>query len=189
MLRPHVLARIVTASWRAAGLSLETWRLLQGVLHDEFSHFAEEGYHETNRFLIERHVLPEVDLRPFIRRARNMHRNFGGTADGFAHSGGGVSTGASGRGGEVGEETRMMTRAAGLARGMDHAEAVLGRLNKLVGRQLPEFAVTSRDHVPASPRLRTAIAEAQQEIAQLFEWRTGLVSLGTPTGELFSKGK
>ena len=81
-------------------------------------------------------------------------------------SGGGASTGTGARGGEVGEETRMMTRAAGLARGMDHAEAVLGRLNKLVGRQLPEFAVTSREHVPASPRLRTAIADAQQEIAR-----------------------
>ncbi len=166
VLRPHVLARIVTASWRAAGLSLETWRMLQGVLHDEFSHFAEEGYHETNRFLIERHVRPEVDLRPFIRRARNTHHNFGGTGDSFVHSGRGSGSGAGGRAGEVGEETRMMTRAAGLARGMDHAEAVLGRLNKLVGRQLPEFAVTSRDHVPASPRLRTAIADAQQEIAR-----------------------
>jgi len=166
VLRPHVLARIVTASWRAAGLSLENWRLLQGVLHDEFSHFAEEGYHETNRFLIERHVLPEVDLRPFIRRGRNTHRNFGGTGDGFVHSGSSASAGAGGRAGEVGEETRMMTRAAGLARGMDHAEAVLGRLNKLVGRQLPEFAATSREHVPASPRLRSAISDVQQEIVQ-----------------------
>jgi Protein of unknown function (DUF1631) len=63
ILRPHVLARIVTASWRAAGLTLEAWRTLQVVLHDEFSHFAEEGYHETNRWLIQRRVLPEVDLR------------------------------------------------------------------------------------------------------------------------------
>ena len=36
----------------------------------------------------------------------------------------------SGRGG-VGEETRMMTRAAPLARSREHAEAVLGRLNRL----------------------------------------------------------
>ena len=35
-----------------------------------------------------------------------------------------------------------MTRAAGLARSADQAEAVLGRLNRLVGRQLPEFADT-----------------------------------------------
>ena len=87
-LRPHVFARIITASWRAAGLGLETWRQLQGVLHEEFSHFSEEGYHETNRYLLERQVLPEVDLRPFIRRSRNS-----------AHSSGGYSTSSQGMGG------------------------------------------------------------------------------------------
>ena len=60
VLRPNVFARIVTASWRAAGLGLAPWRELQGVLHEEFAHFAEEGYHETNRFLLERQVLPEI---------------------------------------------------------------------------------------------------------------------------------
>jgi hypothetical protein len=166
VLRPHVLARIVTSSWRAAGLSVETWRLLQTVLHEELSHFAEESYHETNRFLIQRHVLPEVDLRPFIRRSRGaVTRGFGstsGAAAGFTPSG----RGASHERDEVGEETRLMTRAGGLLRGMDHAEAVLGRLNRLVGRQLPEFAVTSGRPPSASPRLKTAIAEAQQSIVR-----------------------
>ena len=166
VLRPHVLAGIITSSWRAAGLSVETWRLLQTVLHEELSHFAEESYHETNRFLIQRHVLPEVDLRPFIRRSRAVAtRGFGSTgsaAAGFTSSG----RGASHERDEVGDETRLMTRAGGLARGMDHAEAVLGRLNRLVGRQLPEFAVTSSHPPSASPRLKTAIAEAQQSIAR-----------------------
>jgi Protein of unknown function (DUF1631) len=164
-LRPHVFARIVTASWRAAGLSLEAWRELQAVLHEEFAHFAEEGYHETNRFLMERHVLPEVDLRPFIRRSR------GGSTGGYTgtsqSSSAFASSSTDGRG-EVGEETRMMTRAAGLSRGMDHAEAVMGRLNRLVGRQLPGFGVTQQDRppVPASPGLKAAIADAQQGIAR-----------------------
>ena len=164
-LRPHVFARIVTASWRAAGLSLEMWRELQSVLHEELAHFAEEGYHETNRFLIERHVLPEVDLRPFIRRSR------GGSTGGYSGTSSSTSAFAAsdsdGRG-EVGEETRMMTRAAGLSRGMDHAEAVMGRLNRLVGRQLPGFGVTQQDRpaVPASPRLKAAISDAQQGIAR-----------------------
>ena len=174
VLRPHVLARVVTASWRAAGLGIETWRMLQGVLHEELSHFAEESYHETNRFLIQRHVLPEVDLRPFIRRSRGSNtRGFGSTSTasaGFSASGRGMLDGS----GEVGEETRMMTRAGGLARGMDHAEAVLGRLNRLVGRQLPEFAVTSSSPVSASPRLKTAISEAQQSIARRLS--TGIVA-------------
>ena len=170
VLRPHVFARIVTASWRAAGLSLDAWRQLQGVLNGEFAHFAEEGYHETNRYLLERRVLPEVDLRPFIRRSRGVYSG-GVTASvhgsaGFVSSRTGGGGGPSDGRGEVGDETRLMTRAGGLARGMDHAEAVLGRLNRLVGRQLPGFGATQRDAPMPAPRLKTAINDAQQVIAR-----------------------
>ncbi|MES2228119.1 MAG: DUF1631 family protein [Pseudomonadota bacterium] len=165
VLRPHVLARIVTASWRAATLSLEAWRELQGVLQDEFAHFAEEGYHETNRYLLERHVLPDVDLRPFIRRSRNAGGSAGTSTRGaFVQSGGGA---ADHRGG-VGDETRMMTRTAGMAHGADHAEQVLGRLNRLVARQLPGFGVTQQGGRPVTtaPRLKAAINDAQQGLAR-----------------------
>jgi hypothetical protein len=167
-LRPHVFARIITASWRAAGLGLETWRQLQGVLHEEFAHFSEEGYHETNRYLLERHVLPEVDLRPFIRRSRNTTHHGGYSASVQATGGFSSSRSGTGQGREVGEETRLMTRAASLSRGIDHAEAVLGRLNRLIGRQLPGFGATEHDRppVPTSPRLKTAINDAQQGIAR-----------------------
>ncbi len=69
----------------------------------------------------------------------------------------------SGRSGGVGDETRMMTRTAPLARSGEHAEAVLGRLNRLVGRHLPAFADTSRAQ-KLSPRLAQAIELAQQGI-------------------------
>ena len=165
ILRPQSLARVVTTAWRAAGLGLDMWRMLQTVLHEEFAHFSEEGFHETNRFLIQRHVLPEVDLRPFIRRTRGTHRNFQGTTHtpaGLSQSGVHSSDGR----GEVGEETRMMTRAGGLQRASSgHAEAVLDRLNRLVGRHLPEFVATAHAPAPASPGLKAAIAEAQQGIA------------------------
>ena len=59
-----------------------------------------------------------------------------------------------------------MTRAGGLARGADHAEAVLGRLNRLIGRQLPEFVSTQQAVRPTSPALKAAIADAQQGIAK-----------------------
>jgi len=62
ILRPHVLARIVSSTWRSAGLSQSAWGTAQTILHDEFSHFAEEAYHETNRWLIQQRVLPEIDL-------------------------------------------------------------------------------------------------------------------------------
>jgi len=204
VLRPHVLARVVTNSWLAAPLGFDAWRVLQTVLHDELSHFAEETYHETNRFLLARHVLPEVDLRPFIRRS-----NHGGAP---THGGGSTRTGSTGGFGtptgtappaptdfqqsamkpaaaeahEVGEETRMMTRAAGLARGPDQAEAVLGRLNRLVSRQLPDFAHTSSEPQPPSPRLNAAIAQAQESVARRLSSaaaaaaNSGAPAVGTP---------
>ncbi len=165
-LRPHVLARIATASWRAAGLSLDTWRLLQTVLHDEFAQFVEEGYHEINAWLIQRRVMPDVDLRPYIKRSANSAW-VGSVASGV-HSLSGAHSSGHGRMG-VGEETRLMTRAGALARGIDHAEAVLGRLNKLIGRQLPEFVATQQAGATAavaSPALRAAISDAQQGIAR-----------------------
>jgi hypothetical protein len=197
LLRAHVLARIVFDAWRIAGLSLESWRELQPVLQEEFALLVEEAYHETNRWLIEQGVLPEVDLRPFIRRSRT-HPNAplgwaGGTgvrADlgeragppsaypsghgaldagrGYGHGG---SSGSGARG--VGEETRLMTRSAPLARSREHAEAVLGRLNRLVARHVPEFGVSTHRQplAPAGPRavspgLARAIDTAQQGIRQ-----------------------
>ncbi|MCO4094930.1 MAG: DUF1631 domain-containing protein [Acidovorax sp.] len=63
----------------------------------------------------------------------------------------------------VGDETRMMTRAAPLGRGSDHAEAVLGRLNRLIGRQLPGFADTTHAR-PVTEALSLAINNAQQNL-------------------------
>ena len=171
VLRPHVLARIVASAWQGAAMNHETWRLLQDVLHDEFAHFTEEAYHDTNHWLVQQRVLPEVDLRPFIRRSRGSH---GGSTSSVI--GGGAAptstlrsaSGSSGYGGSAGghgpaDETRMMTRAHGIARVGEQAGAVLGRLNRLIGRQVPEFATTTRA-VPPSPGLKVAIDEAQQTI-------------------------
>jgi uncharacterized membrane protein YgcG len=184
ILRPHVVARLVTSSWLNATLSLDAWRTLQSVLHEELAHYAEEAYHETNRWLLQRRVLPETDLRPFIRRTRDSGRSGGGGGGGGPGPGpggfGAPSGSASGLGSvyhptdvraadvhsEVGEETRMMTRASPLHRGPDPAEAVINRLNRLVSRQLPEFGDTARSAAPASPGLSAAINKAQQGIAR-----------------------
>ena len=177
ILRPHVLARLVTSSWLSAPLSLDAWRTLQPVLHEELAHFAEEAYHETNRWLLQRKVLPETDLRPFIRRTRDSGRaDLGGGRRVVGPGPGRVRRRLPGSASrparptrpsrraptdaptEVGDETRMMTRAGGLQRGPDPAEAVLNRLNRLVGRQLPDFGDTPRQVAPASPRLSAAIS-------------------------------
>jgi Protein of unknown function (DUF1631) len=233
LLRAHVLARIVFDAWRACGLTLEGWREAQVLLHEEFAHLVEEAYHDTNTWLVARHVLPEVDLRPFIRRARThpnaplgwqagMGQGGGGTSaaggpSGFGGHGGstgpvssyggfGFDTGpnrghpASGpspistrpstplnlearggpqgtapRPGSVGDETRLMTRASPLARSRETAEAVLGRLNKLIGRHVPGFGSSTRAQnlppgppAPLSPGLARAIVNAEQGVRQYF---------------------
>ncbi len=187
VLRPHVLARLVSGAWRSAGMTMDEWRLMQASLHEEFAHFTEEAYHETNRWLLQNKVLPDIDLRPFIRRSKNVAFWPTATGGAGASSSFGLSAGGSAfdslRGG-VGDETRLMTRAASLSRGIDHAEAVLDRLNRLVGRQLPDFAQTARipgGAAPASPALQAAIADVQQGIASRMGDGPGSPVISTPT--------
>ncbi|MBL0090175.1 MAG: DUF1631 family protein [Ideonella sp.] len=248
MLRAHVLARVVLDTWHQSGIDSPGWREIQTTLHEEFALLVEEAYHETNRWLIGQKVLPEVDLRPFIRRTvdHNLDHDstsgdagdhgFGsshfpssrypasgehgagagrqlpngepagshsrhpaqaaeqvqatrnrmtggqqgavtparpalmrpaGRTGGAQMSGGGAWARPPGGRGSVGDETRLMTRASPLARGgSDHAEAVLGRLNRLVGRHLPGFAETGHGHTVLTPRLARAIDNVQHSMQQ-----------------------
>lgn len=52
VLRPHALARAAVDSWRTVGLSVDHWKLVQALLHEEFAALVHEAYHETNRWLI-----------------------------------------------------------------------------------------------------------------------------------------
>ena len=216
MLRGHVLARVVLDAWRSSGMTATDWREAQPILHEQFASLAEEAYHETNRWLIDNKIMPEVDLRPYIRRSSDHAQSSvsGGNSrpGGISSTASMSSAGAPGRsaarqgwGGDprgaadayrqdaaptgahrhgldrpnrsprqssdhdvtVGEETRMMTRAAPLARGSDHAEAVMGRLNRLVGRHLPGFADTMNAR-PVSDALSSAINLAQQNLRKRF---------------------
>ena len=179
LLRAHVVARIVVKAWRDAGLAIDGWRLLQAPLHEEAAALLEEAYHETNRWLIEHGVLPEIDLRPLIRRTRDT-----GVAPSTTGRGHLAPPAASGTGtrGDVHEETRLQTHAAPLQRGTaENAEAVLGRLNRLVGRQLPQFASTAQPST-ISPRLKAAIGDAEAALQRrLSTSSAALAAAGRPT--------
>jgi hypothetical protein len=157
ILRAHVVARLAVDAWRQSGLDLEAWRVLQDALHSEFALLVEDAYHETNRWLVDRRVLADIDLRPHVRRTR-------GVATGHTTTTGSGGYAVSGRGG-VTQETRLLTRASGLQPPKDHASAVLSRLNRLIGRQLPEFSVTAPMR-PASVPLREAINSVQAGLQQ-----------------------
>ena len=189
LLRAHVLAKLVVDAWLGAGLTQGDWSDLQSVLHEEFAELVEIAYHEANRWLVERHVLPEVDLRPLIRRHRGYTPLPVSGLDLGPQSRFGAGDGAPGAfvasrpgslaapQGYVGEETRMMTRAAALPRSADHVEAVLGRLNRLVGRHVPGFLASTRPRA-LSPSLGRAIETAQASIRQRLTPETGRGELG-----------
>ena len=172
--RAHVLARVMLEAWRASGMSLDGWRELQSVLHEELAHVVEEAYHETNRWLIDNGVMPEVDLRPLIRRSRGV--NTGGIFSGALGANPGDATSTSVRGGmsggggrTVSDETRLMTRAGPLRR--ENSGEILSRLNRLVGKQLPGFGDTAHMK-PMSPVLAEAINNAQVNVQQRLATRT-----------------
>jgi hypothetical protein len=157
LLRTHVLARIVMQAWTDAGLEDKGVRDLQPVLHEEFGLLVQEAYHEANSWLVSQRVLPDIDLRPLIRRSR------GGATTGYA--------------GLVSDETRLMTRSGGAGSGDvhgpggDNAVAVMTRLNRMLERQVPAFAETARagHQRTVSPGLAAAIGQAQQGVQRRIE--------------------
>jgi len=68
------------------------------------------------------------------------------------------------------DETRLMTQAPGLARTPAQSQAVLGKLNQLVARQVPGFDQTApQSHSggsPMAPALGQALSNAQQAVRQ-----------------------
>jgi hypothetical protein len=195
LLQPQVLANCVLGAWQAAGLSLEHWRTLQTVVHDEVSALAEAGYHEANRWLLGQGVRPEIDLRPFIRRSRAAAQAAGaglgrvsgsgslGASSGNTSSGSfspsTVSGGAAGPASPTGRSTvpddRGSSRASGTAAAasptQQHAEVVLSRLNEMMSRHLTDYAgLPGRRPAPraASARLGDAIRQTQVQLQQRF---------------------
>ncbi|MCH8178731.1 MAG: DUF1631 family protein [Proteobacteria bacterium] len=151
------LARSVVDSWQDAQLSGEHWQTLQTVLQNEVAQWAQEAYHVANKALLEQGVRPEIDLRPFIRRARDagtaltrpgeveeMSPRGLVAAAGARHTPGTVPGSNSGLQplGRAHEETRLMTQTPGMARGQAHSQAMLGKLTALVARQVPGFVPT-----------------------------------------------
>lgn len=158
-LRTHVVARMVTLAWAQAGLSDAALRDLQPILQAEFGLLVQEAYHEANAWLVSQRVLPDIDLRPLIRRVK-----------------GGVTTAYAGLA-EVHQETRMMTRPGAVAEGDpqagpgEKAMAALANLNRMIERQVPAFSDTARigQRRSVSPALSDAIGQAQQGVQRRLE--------------------
>ncbi|RZL07550.1 MAG: DUF1631 family protein [Rubrivivax sp.] len=128
VLKPAVFARWVLDAWMSAGIGLDHFKTLQSVVQEESAHLAEEAYHEANRVLLDHGVRPEIDLRPFIRRAkdsgivRSMAPSAGvsnllaaGGMAGTARTGHGAGAGGVG-GSSLTGQTNRVTGPGGLGR-------------------------------------------------------------------------
>ena len=69
LFRPQQLAKIVVRSFIDSDFGPDAWAGVESVMKVEISALATEAYHEANRFLIEKGVLPDVNLRTLIRRS------------------------------------------------------------------------------------------------------------------------
>ena len=189
LLRAQVLARLVLDAWFEAGLSSSVWQMLQRWLHHEFSQLLNEAYHEANHWLIQQGVMPEVDLRPFIRRnapAGGMTQA-APLAPATAH--GGIAPQATPHGAQAfgagAPAVPVGTPAS------QSAQQVMAQLQRVLARHVPELAQAparpgmpmpgpaTRSGLPAapigtsvggptirggSPRLNAAINHAQEAV-------------------------
>jgi hypothetical protein len=69
LFRPQSLARAAVKTWIEAKLSMEVWAGVDAVLQKTIAQEALKVYEATNAWLIERGVMPEIDMRSFIRRS------------------------------------------------------------------------------------------------------------------------
>ncbi|MFG6458252.1 DUF1631 family protein [Roseateles sp. BYS96W] len=141
LLRAHVVARIALDAWTRVGLGAHIWQLLHHELHEEFAQLISEAYHETNRWLIAQQVLPEVDLRPFIRRTAR------GTRDASVAPAGLPSPAAA-----PAQPTPPPAAAAEppRSRAAVQANEVMSHLQRVLARHVPGFPV-SKSHAATRP--------------------------------------
>ncbi len=153
VLRPEVLSQQLVARWGEQGLSRQDWALTQVVLEPQLAEALVEVYHEANAFLVAQGVMPEIDLKPLVRRTGTQSAV---SPVAVAPPPAPMPSAA--------EETRMLTNRQPLAKVRARAHGVLGQLKRMLGEQVADFDAT-RPAKP-SPALSDALAQAEtQQVA------------------------
>ncbi|MBS0452921.1 MAG: DUF1631 domain-containing protein [Proteobacteria bacterium] len=97
VLRPEVLAKLLVDQWLAAGLTRALWTKVQDVVQQQMLDVILKAYKDANAFLVSRGIMPEIDLKGFVKRAHgapsSVPMGFSGrgmTMDAPLHGGGAV---------------------------------------------------------------------------------------------------
>lgn len=98
VLKPEALARTLVDQWLAAGLSRESWTRVQDVVQQRLVDAVVQAYKDANAFLIERGVMPEIDLKSFVKRTASAGSNSMPLGGSFARASqpGGIAPGMGG---------------------------------------------------------------------------------------------
>jgi hypothetical protein len=191
LFRANVVAKLALDAWTRSGLSNSDWQMLRSELHQEFAQLLGEAYHEVNAWLLTQSVMPEVDLRPSIRRAAQAAGTLaypGQSAEAQLRGGalqGGAIRGSSGLSAAAAAAALHPAAVAARSPVSSQAEEVLQLLQRIVGGQVPAFAATRLEsHAAAlsggasalapmaagaakhslAPRLSSAIKHAQEAL-------------------------
>jgi hypothetical protein len=68
ILKPEVVSQYIVEQWRRAGMSPESWRMVQDILNARLADHMVECYHAANELLVNAGVMVEIDLRPLVKR-------------------------------------------------------------------------------------------------------------------------
>ena len=106
VLRPEALAKVLVEQWLAVGLTRVLWTRVQDVIERQIVEAAADAYKAANTYLIDKGVMPEIDLKSFVKRT-------GASSSGAVPLGGGSGGGF--HGGQVATGTQHFTPGAGAA--------------------------------------------------------------------------
>ncbi|MDQ0588244.1 DUF1631 family protein [Variovorax paradoxus] len=79
VLRPETLAKLLVDQWLAAGLSRTLWARVQETVQQQLVGVVVKAYEDANAFLISSGVMPEIDLKSFVRRTGGSSSTSGAT--------------------------------------------------------------------------------------------------------------
>lgn len=86
VLKPETLAKVLVGQWLAAGLSRELWNRVQEQVQAHMVDAVVKAYKEANAFLVASDVMPEIDLKSFVRRTGSVTSGAAALGGGFSGS-------------------------------------------------------------------------------------------------------
>ena len=91
VLKPESLAKLLVEQWLAAGLDRGLWTRVQDTVQTNLVDVVVAAYKDANTFLIDKDVMPQIDLKSFVRRTgggpSSASAALGGSMTGTGHPG------------------------------------------------------------------------------------------------------